>query len=78
MAASIELDYLYHIIQHLSSANSPFTCSHLPVYAQLLPSPGATTNPLDDHEPLLWSMRAGLTRAEVRQTGPGAAWKPAT
>ena len=25
-------------------------------------------NPLDDHELLLWSMRAGLTRAEVRQT----------
>ena len=25
-------------------------------------------NPLDDHEPLLRSMRAGLTRAEVRQT----------
>jgi hypothetical protein len=25
-------------------------------------------NPLDDHELLLWSMRAGLTRAEMRQT----------
>jgi hypothetical protein len=25
-------------------------------------------NPLDDHELLLWAMRAGLTRHEVRQT----------
>jgi hypothetical protein len=25
-------------------------------------------NPLDDHELLLWSMRAGQTRDEVRQT----------
>ena len=25
-------------------------------------------NPLNDHELLLWSMRAGLTRAEVHQT----------
>jgi hypothetical protein len=24
-------------------------------------------NPLDDHELLLWAMRAGLTRDEVRQ-----------
>ena len=25
-------------------------------------------SPRDDHELLLWSMRAGLTRVEVRQT----------
>jgi hypothetical protein len=25
-------------------------------------------NPLDDHELLIWSMQAGLARAEVRQT----------
>jgi hypothetical protein len=28
-------------------------------------------NPLDDHELLLWAMRAGLTRDEVRQAVHG-------
>jgi hypothetical protein len=28
-------------------------------------------NPLDDHELLLWSLRAGLTRDEVRQAVRG-------
>ena len=31
------------------------------------PPTGDTMNPLNDHELLLWSMRAGLTRDEVRQ-----------
>ena len=30
-------------------------------------------NPLDDHELLLWTMRAGLTRDEVRHD-PGLYW----
>ena len=40
------------------------------IIAQISPesNPREKMTPLDDHELLLWSMRAGLTRAEVRQT----------
>ena len=40
------------------------------ILAQISPefNPREKMNPLDDHELLPWAMRAGLTRAEVRQT----------
>ena len=41
-----------HIYQYMPSSHPPT---------------GDTTNPLDDHQLLLGSMRVGLTRAEVRQ-----------
>ena len=55
------------MLQQLSRLFSP-TFSICCIFLTIYPPTGDTMNPLNDHELLLRSMRAGQTRTEVHQT----------
>ena len=53
------------LVPHFQEAICPFSTPYM--FLTYDPPTSDTMNPLDDHELLLWAMRAGLTRDEVRQ-----------